>query len=74
MVKQMGFNVNAEYKEVQNLLDNLPLKLKHEVSLYIYNGMFQSTTYLQDKEQGFVGWICPLLIPKRFEENEVIFN
>lgn len=74
MVKQMGFNVNSEFKEVQMLLDNLPPKLKQEVSLYIYNGMFQNTSFLTNKDQSFVTWICPLLIPKRFEENEIIFN
>lgn len=74
MVRQMGFNANSEFKEVQILLDNLPPKLKQEVSLYIYNGMFQTTTFLADKDQSFVSWICPLLIPKRFEENEIIFN
>lgn len=63
----MGFNVNTEFKEVQYILDILPPKLKQEVSLYIYNGMFQSTKFLSNKDQSFVTWMCPLLIPKRFE-------
>ena len=85
VIKQMGYCQVNEHEEVLSLLDTLPPKLRKEVTLVIYKQMQNHIDFLREpsvmiddtkaaKSDTFLAWVCPLLVPRHFEENEVIFN
>lgn len=52
----------------------LPPKLSFEVTSFIYKSTKEHIDFLRDKRLPFLSWFCPLLTPKRYEQDEVIIN
>jgi hypothetical protein len=74
IIRQMSLSTDNDYGEVLEMLDWLPPKLRTEVSLVIYKTMTTNVFFLKTKSDAFKSWICPLLSPKNYEDNEIIFN
>ena len=67
-IKSMGNESKQGIQDVQNFLDELPLKLKTEVSLYVYEQRYKKIRFFAHKEVSFIVWMCPLLKPELIED------
>ena len=48
-------------KSVADFVEKLPINLKQEVTLVIYEPIYTKVDYLKGKSKHFLSWICPLL-------------
>jgi len=51
----------------------LPHKLKLETSLYIHEHTYKKIDIFKGRSSAFIAWICPLLKPQPYPENQYIF-
>ena len=54
-------------------MDELPHKLKIEISLYLHEDTYKKINFLHDKSLSFIAWICPLLKPYVVTDNEYLY-
>lgn len=54
-------------------MQDLPHKLKIEVSLYIYEDRYNKIKFFKGRTPSFISWLCPLLKPLMLGENQYIF-
>jgi hypothetical protein len=54
-------------------LENLPQKLKTEVSLYVYEQRYTKLEFFKKKQVNFILWMCPLLKQQLYTESSYIF-
>ena len=59
--------------EINKFVDELPHKLKIEVSLYIYEERYRNIIFFQGKSPSFISWLCPLLQPQIFGDKQYIY-
>lgn len=59
--------------DINLFVDDLPHKLKIEVSLYIYEERYKKIKFFQGKSPSFISWLCPLLQPRLYSENQYIY-
>ena len=59
--RNLEYNQNNEYDEMNKFLDDLPLKLKVDISLFIYEERYKHIKFLGDKSSTFLQWVCRLL-------------
>jgi hypothetical protein len=52
---------------------DLPHKLKLEVSLFIHEQTYKCIDTFKGRSSAFIAWICPLLKPQGFPENQYIY-
>ena len=41
--------------------------------MYIHEGRYKKIQFLKGKTKSFISWICPLLKPQGFEQNQYIY-
>jgi hypothetical protein len=51
----------------------MPHKIKLEVSLYIYEKRYRGINFFKHASISFISWVCPLLKPITFEENQYLY-
>lgn len=61
--KFISYSKDTGFTELQSFLDDLPVKLKTEVSLYVFEQRYQSILFFEQKEVQFIVWMCQLLKP-----------
>lgn len=49
------------------------MKLKTEVSLYVYEQRYQKIKFFEGRDLQLIVWMCPLLKPVIFEDRQYIF-
>jgi CRP-like cAMP-binding protein len=54
-------------------VDDLPQGLKVELSLFIHEQTYKKISFLKDRSDGFIAWVCPLLRPYLNLESNYIF-
>jgi CRP-like cAMP-binding protein len=54
-------------------LNDLPLKLKTDVSLYVYKQRYESIDFFKSKDTRFIVWMSPQLKPFAFPSNDWIY-
>jgi hypothetical protein len=59
---------------VVGFLDELPHKLKVDLSMHIYASRYESIKFFTNKSRSFISWICPLLKPSYYAEMEYIYS
>ena len=52
--RNLEYNQNNEYEEMNKFLDELPLKLKVDVSLFIYEERYKHISFFDDKSSSFL--------------------
>ena len=73
-LKQSIRNSNKkEMEEVNEFVDELPQKLKNEVSLFIHESVYKSIDFLKERSSFFIQWICPLLKTYYVSDNQHIY-
>jgi hypothetical protein len=55
-------------------LDDLPHKLRVELSMLIHSKMYSSVNFFQKKDRSFLAWISTLLRPTSVEEGKYIYK
>ena len=61
--KSMGYESKKDINDLNLFVDDLPFKLKVEVSLYIYEQRYSKILFFKDRSVSFILWMCPLLKP-----------
>lgn len=54
-------------------MNDIPQKLKIEISLYLHEETYIKIRFLHDKSLSFIAWICPLLRPQVATDNEYVY-
>jgi hypothetical protein len=69
-IKQsLRYNSKRDLEDLNNFVDELPHKLKIEVSLFIHEEIYKQVDFLRNRSSSFKAWICPLLKPYLVQEN-----
>ena len=58
---------------MNNFVQDLPHSLKVEVSLYIYEERYKKLKFFKDRSPTFISWLCPLLKPQYFADDQYIY-
>lgn len=69
----MGYQNKKGIDDINDFVENLPHKIKLELSLYIYEARYSQITFFKNRSASFVSWICPLLKPQLYGQNEYIY-
>jgi hypothetical protein len=71
--KSIGYQHKEDIAGLQKFINNLPQKLKIEVSLYIYESRYTKIKFFKNQTPSFITWICSILIGQQVSENQYIF-
>jgi len=66
--------LGVDFAKIDSFLDDLPPKLKIQLSLKIYMSRYQKVKYLNTKTNSFITWICPILKLCYFDESQYIYQ
>ena len=58
---------------MHEFVSGLPHKLKLEVSLFIHEQTYKRIDCFKGRPMAFIAWICPLLKPMPYPENQYIY-
>lgn len=72
--KSLGYENKKDINELTHFLDTLPHKLKTEVSLYVYESRYENIKFFKNRSVSFILWMCPLLRPQIYNENQFFFQ
>jgi hyperpolarization activated cyclic nucleotide-gated potassium channel 1 len=61
-------------KEVDELIDSLPSKLKSQLLIVIHRKIIEGNSFFEDKPTFFVAWVAPRLKPLRVEAGDIIYR
>lgn len=61
--KSMGYESQKQMNDLHNFIQELPHKLKTEVSLYVYEQRYNKIKFFRDRNVSFILWMCPILKP-----------
>ena len=67
------YDYNKDRNDINNFVSDLPHKLKLEVSLFIHEHTYKKIDCFKGRSSAFIAWICPLLRPSFFPENQYIY-
>lgn len=59
--KTIGFESKSDMHELHDFLEDLPYKIRTEVSLYVFEERYKKIKYLWNRNINFILWICPLM-------------
>lgn len=71
--KSLGYIKNDQSDELNQCLENLPYKLRVELTLHIYEQRYKNITFFYGKTPSFISWMCTLLKPMSFDEHQKIY-
>jgi hypothetical protein len=69
----INYSANNDVQDIHDYVEQLPHKLKVEVSKYLYKDLSLRLEFLKGKTPGFIAWICPLFKPVIFEMDKYIY-
>jgi hypothetical protein len=61
--KTIMVDQSKDFEEVNKFVDQLPYKLKVDLSLFIHEDTYERIEFLKTRSHSFIAWICPLLKP-----------
>lgn len=59
-------------QELNEFLEELPYKLRIELSLYIYEKRYCKIKFFKDRSASFVSWMCQLLKPQNYLDMQMM--
>lgn len=69
----INYSANNDLQEIHDYVEQLPHKLKIELSKYLYKDLSLRLDFLKGKSPGFIAWVCPLFKPTIFEIDKYIY-
>jgi len=71
----LGYELKKDNQDLNRFIQELPYKLKIEVSLYIYEARYSLIKFFKDKgSASFISWMCPMLKPEYYGANAFIYQ
>lgn len=61
--KSMGYESKQDMHDLHVFMNELPYKLKMELSLYVYEQRYNRIHFFQKRSAEFIFWMCPLMKP-----------
>jgi hypothetical protein len=71
--KSVKYDLMQDRNEINTFVEELPHKLKLEVSLFIHENLYKRIDILKGRSSAFIAWICPLLKSSLFYKEQYIF-
>ena len=71
--QSLTFQANNDIEDIHRFSSQLPHKLKVELSVYLFRGLYKKIHFLQNKSSSFLAWMCPLFKPIVFVEQQYIY-
>ena len=71
--QSLKFSKSRDQDQLNDFLEDLPHKLKLEVSLFIHEQTYKKFKFLKQRSSLFISWICPLFKPYLIVENTHIY-
>lgn len=72
--KAIEYHYRQSTLEIDEMLQDLPLNLRTQLLIVIYQKLLQNNSFFEQKPSYFVAYVAPLLKPVRFEEGEHIYK
>jgi hypothetical protein len=67
------YDHGKNYNDFKQFMDELPYKLKIELSYLIHSKLYMEVEFFNEKDKSFIAWVGPLLKPTFCSELEYIF-
>ena len=61
--RSLKFQFDNDIEDQTRFVQQLPQDLKHYLSLFVYEHIYQNIEYLKDRPIVYITWLCPLLTP-----------
>lgn len=74
LVKTIKYDHSKKQKDVIGFMEELPHKLKLELSLIMINRMYYNVTFFQKKDKSFIAWVARLIQLLNVEESDYIYK
>jgi Ion channel len=74
LVKSIKYDHSKKQKDIVNFMEELPHKLKLELSLIMINRMYSNVNFFMKKDKSFIAWVARLIHPLNVEENDYIYK
>lgn len=71
--RNLNYEHQKDFQSINKFVEELPHKLRIEVSLYIYEERYRRIRFFKKMSASFISWICPLMKPQLFSENQHIY-
>lgn len=72
--KSIRYNTSKNNEDVNDFINELPRNLAIELSLFVHESTYKKVYFLKNHaSESFLAWICPLLKPAIFDENEYVY-
>ena len=71
--KNLKFNYTDDIRSTNQFIEDLPHNLRTDLSIYIYEKVYQQVDFLKKKTKAYISWICPLLKPLVTTPKEYVF-
>ena len=71
--QSLQYNHKKDIDDLNQFVEELPHKLKIEVSLFLHEQTYRNIVFLKDRSSSFKAWLCPLLKPYLVMENQYVF-
>jgi hypothetical protein len=72
--KVIKYDLSRNQKDKLDFLQELPNKLRIELSDIIHGNMIKKLFFFRDKKPDFIAFVAPLLKPIKFSQNEYIYK
>ena len=59
----ISYDQDKNLKEINDFVETLPIALKTKVNRHIYKKTYKKLSFLKNKSDNFITWVCPLLQP-----------
>jgi len=67
-VRTIRYDHSKKQKDFINFLEELPHKVKVELSMQIHKRMYETLKFFQNKDKSFIAWVGPMLHPMNVAE------
>ena len=74
IINALDYEAKNRNKGFEDMLENLPHKIKNELLSIIYEKLLEGNKFFQDKSVEFIGSIVPKLKFYRFETDDYIYK
>jgi CRP-like cAMP-binding protein len=74
LTKAIEYDNKRKRADLDELLNDLPVYLRTQLLIIIYQKMLENNVFFENKPPYFVAWVAPLLKPLRVDKGEYIYK
>ena len=72
--KVIKYDLSRNQKDKMNFLQELPNKLRIELSQIMHDSVIQKMYFFKDQPNDFIAYVAPLLKPVKFSQNDYLYK